>query len=781
MHESTDAYLKKAGLLRKPGKDGSIRLYTITNRDGSPRWIWNAANPNPDFLRFYAASSLRAKAFCTLVRIIFGLRLQNLIWGKHSLFVQREEGHVLASITAGHFALFTGTAGPNRKLVLYSGGQFIKVALNAVSNYLIQNEALTLGQMQNGEYTRVPKAGSAAEGMVALSDLGKNGKRINTFTPLHAASLKELQQSFPVETGRLDASVIYRASLATATSLQGKSAAKIPAFLIEKLERLANHIGGNHFRFTWAHRDFTPWNCFITPTHVNLYDFELSHPRIPEGFDVIHFVMQQGILAERLPWKQIKPRLQHAFAVWNSVSGHHDTGFDPALQAYLLINTSYYLDIYSRQEDWHEQIHWLLNTWNDAISDVLRGIEEPRALLIGDLFDFLHRHPYAGLKFPETHPKALGRYTDIDLLMPQKSVRQLLSHLRNHSLVSHVQLQKQSHMVSAQIVLANGDLLALDLIWQLKRKALEFMDVHQCIESAVVNPYGIKCVNAENTREYLRLFYGLNHSAVPEKYRFLLNEEQPVQTGSALQQQIRKLPANQGYGGWLNSIRYAADMAKRLLVNKGMIITFSGVDGAGKSTVIEHTKNLLEKQLRRPVVVIRHRPSVLPILSAITQGKAAAESKAANTLPRQGNNRSRTSSLLRFAYYYTDYLFGQFYVYLRYVMKGNIVLYDRYYFDFINDGLRSNIHLPKWLAKAGYRFLLKPDINFFLYADAQTIRSRKKELEEGAIRQLTGDYLQLFRELDARHSGRYVSIENIQLGHTLDIITAKAKAKLLAS
>lgn len=214
-------------------------------------------------------------------------------------------------------------------------------------------------------------------------------------------------------------------------------------------------------------------------------------------------------------------------------------------------------------------------------------------------------------------------------------------------------------------------------------------------------------------------------------------------------------------------------------MGKGLIVTFSGVDGAGKSTIIEHTKLELEKRFRKKVVVIRHRPSILPIISAITHGKAAAEQRSMQSLPRQGNNKSFISSFARFMYYYTDYFFGQFIIYFKYVFRGHVVLYDRYYFDFINDSVRSNIRLPKWFLNLGYRFLISPNINIFLYADAATILKRKQELEEATIKSLTKSYLELFAELSAREKrATYMPIENIDLDQTMGLITDKIAQKL---
>jgi thymidylate kinase len=164
------------------------------------------------------------------------------------------------------------------------------------------------------------------------------------------------------------------------------------------------------------------------------------------------------------------------------------------------------------------------------------------------------------------------------------------------------------------------------------------------------------------------------------------------------------------------------------------------------------------------------------MLTAIVKGKERAEQQAANRIPRQGTNESTFSSLVRFGYYYIDYLFGQFIVHAKYVCRGYVVLYDRYYFDFINDGRRSNIQLPAWFTRFWYSFLLKPSYNFFLYAEPETILKRKQELDDMTIRVLTENYLQLFNAFGNRFSkSRYIAVRNEELDNTMDFILKTIK------
>ena len=195
-------------------------------------------------------------------------------------------------------------------------------------------------------------------------------------------------------------------------------------------------------------------------------------------------------------------------------------------------------------------------------------------------------------------------------------------------------------------------------------------------------------------------------------------------------------------------------------------ISFSGVDGAGKTTVLK----LLVEQLSLSgfkVVELRSRPSILPILSSFVYGRATAEKRATESLPRQGKNSSRVSSWLRYSYYLIDYVFGQFFVYFKYSRRGYIILYDRFYFDYIADPKRANLVLNTSVAKFFLYFIKLPEVNVFLYATPEVILSRKRELGADEILDLTGNYLTLFEELNCRFGNTFLCIDNINLAETM--------------
>lgn len=766
----------------------ATELLYINNPDGSARWVWPASLKTPLFLRFYNASGIKARFFCSLVQIIFQLGLQKWIFKSLKVRITLERVPYKAfSPEKENWALFTGTPGPNRKGIFILsdtfGQSYVKVALGESATEVIDNEALALIYLNQSKFSSfsIPQVVLRGAELVQVTGM-KTGKRESKLTPMHQEALKELalvnRESQPLN--KISA---WKEALNKIEALQNTGDDRLPKGLIRKLKSLSRNLNWSQdVEVCFSHGDFTPWNLFVYEKTLAVYDWELSDPQRPKGFDAIHFIMQQGILVEHKSWKEIRKDLEiHTNFLLEA------NEFEQYLGFYLVMNTAYYLDLYSRQEKWHTQIEWLLQTWSMAISDLLQITSYMRGTLASDLVDFLRNEPYATLKFAPAFPEAISEFSDIDICLKEKTVSKIQQFLSQHPLVNRIKNNSQSFMNTIKIEMIDGSWLVLDAIWQLKWKHLEMMPIQPVLEQSLTVDSGIKKASPKNEALFTGLFYGLNGAEVPARYKNLIQHLAPARTEvekvlmearhpqkEFLKKALLKFSSNQSLQRLKNHFNYLFDTLLSIFKSKGFTVTFSGVDGAGKSTVIETVKNRIEKQLRMRVVVLRHRPSVLPILSAWTKGKARAESEAANTLPRQGKNSKFFPSLLRFSYYYLDYLFGQFYVYFRYISRGYVVLYDRYYFDFINDSRRSNIQLPASLTTKGYALLRKPELNLFLYANPETILSRKKELKEETITELTGKYKNLFLKLGSqRTDAKYISIENENLEATICLVMNK--------
>ena len=769
----------------------NFTLSYLNNPDGSIRWIWPSNLKQPLFLKFYNILGLKSRVFSSVIKLIFKLGLQKYAFKKLTIYFYENTETLFSKDSK--WSIFTGTVGPNRKAVLFlkcnSNSSFVKIPIGENASSLIQNEAQTLEWLDNKEIQsfNYPKKQKTALPVLQISDISENGIRQGDFTLFHVNALKEIAEK-STNVSSISSLPCWNETIRDFNIIKSVNDKRIPNGIIRKLEMLINEIDTNkNIITTFSHGDFTSWNMYQNTDKISIYDWELAKDNIPKGFDAFHFIIQQGILITRKHWKQIESEIYNNLE--NSIFNNTDNKdeLNDYLKLYLIINCVYYLKVYHFQEEWHMQIAWLLNTWNEGLSSLLSIKKAQRELVLIDLFDYIHNETYATLKFGNKNPDELSIYSDVDMCIPKYLAQNVISYLSNHNVVKFSKISVKSFMASIGLVCNDGTILSIDLIWELKRKDIVMMDIDSVLKDTTFNEFGIKEPKLQDTARYVGLFHGLNNAAIPEKYlelgSALKNEENELdkaifnhfqnQSGAknTMQYIVKSNNFNKGLNVLKNKLEYLTDLVKRSFTSKGIIITFSGVDGAGKSTIIENIKYRIEKQLRRKVVVIRHRPSILPILSAWTKGKEEAEKQAAATLPRQGKNKSTISSAIRFAYYYCDYLFGQFIVYFKYTLRGYVILYDRYYFDYINDSRRSNIDLPYSITRFGYRFVFKPEFNFFLYADVALILSRKQELDAASIEELTSKYLYLFNDLNKSNpKSKYIPIENIDLETTLKTI-----------
>ena len=763
-----------------------ISLLYIQNTDGSIRWIQPSKLTQPLFIKFYSTSSYKSILYAFIIRVVFLLRIQKYIFKTASMDIS-----VLNQINknenlSDNWAIFTGTEGPNRKILLYQSKErensFTKISLNKNSKRLLAHEKEMISKLTelNTESIIHPNVLHYDQNVIEVNDISNGGKRSSTLSPIHFNALMELAD-YHAQKNAIKTFSFWTNMKSQLKSISSQDKCRIPNGIVTKLNYLVKSIDENQsIKCNLAHGDFTPWNMLIKKNKLHLYDWELATKCLPKGHDAFHFMIQNGILIERKPWIKIKSEIENSCISLQFESKNDYKEHILYLKLYLLINITYNLTLFSKQQKWHKQIDWLLKTWNEALSDLISDEIEQRQLMLMDIFDFLLDKPYAAIKFPQIAPQELSTLSDVDLCIDRENTEHVISYVKSHPLVRNLKIARKSFMTILQISFTDGGFLSIDLINKLKRKSLILSETKSIVENATLNKYQIKTPSSTDHGRYIGLFYLSNNAPIPEKYQVfyqslrLSNREfdQKLHKIGNSKKDIVKLlnnqHQNQGISKIKNTIEYIVDTVKDVFNQSGMVVTFSGVDGAGKSTIIQNTKILIEKKLRKRVVVLRHRPSLLPILSSWRKGKMKAEYDAANTMPRQGTNTNVISSFLRFAYYYVDYILGQYIILIKHKMRGHIVLYDRYYFDFINDSKRSNIELPAFLTRFGYKFLLKPNLNFFLYAEPELILSRKKELTAQTIQILTEKYKTLFSELNiTENCDRYISIENINLDHTL--------------
>ncbi len=421
--------------------------------------------------------------------------------------------------------------------------------------------------------------------------------------------------------------------------------------------------------------------------------------------------------------------------------------------------------------------------------DLKRNKEE----FASELFARLSKAKYAILKCVSGDIGSIGVNSDIDLAVDREASVLVRAFAREHRFVRVYREYSSSFMTTIYLSFLDYSFLEIDLIHDFIRKDLRYLRCSELLDRARPNSRGLIIPSVEYQFLYVSLFYFLNNVKIDQKYvdyfssmplevkenilNFILNKygmdrlswDDLVVGDVSLRRSFKRIVVRQNclFERIQNTWFYLLDVIRN--ISKSRLVTFSGVDGAGKSTLIECFSNILKSKYRRDVVLLRHRPSIVPILSAFRYGKEKAEKISAERLPRMGGNKSVISSLLRFAYYLFDYLIGQWIIFFKHALHGRIIIYDRYYFDFICDPQRSNIKVSNWLARAFYVFIFKPDMSFFLKAPAEVVWQRKKELDVSVINELNLKYENLFSSFSSDYQ-KYRVLENIDKAATLEKI-----------
>ena len=159
----------------------------------------------------------------------------------------------------------------------------------------------------------------------------------------------------------------------------------------------------------------------------------------------------------------------------------------------------------------------------------------------------------------------------------------------------------------------------------------------------------------------------------------------------------------------------------------GFSIAFLGVDGSGKSTIIDNITPILNQSFHNSIYYEHMRPNKLPSIARLLGGNEEFNKPVTN--PHKSKPSGFFVSLLRWLYYTIDYTFG-FYlkVWPKKAIRSCVWIFDRYYYDYLLDSKRAKIKLPRLLIKLGQFLINEPDLILCLGTDPKTIHDRKPEL-----------------------------------------------------
>ncbi len=369
-------------------KAGHQPYFYINNPDGSMRWFFPKANKNPCFLNLYNGSGWKANLFVAASKLLTKVKgLSILAHGHFSVYYNRQGGVKtnFPTVAFDDFAVFTGTIGENRKAIIAlsdkgSATQFIKIPLTKSSARLVKNEFLQLSKLGTFTYhsTILPTAKFRDDQIMVSNISPKQKSKDQQWSSVHWQSLAELYRNSYQRKPLINTS--FWKTIEAGIHFLNQPLSIINELSENKISLLKKYVKKIHeeidpaslYSLGIGHGDFTPWNMYVGNGQLHIYDWEMSQPDFPLLFDAYHYFFQKGILINRENYSTIHKNLQTQFQQKDAqqILATYRLEETPYYQLYLLYIVSYYLPKYIVQPKLHDQVHWLISTWLEALENL---------------------------------------------------------------------------------------------------------------------------------------------------------------------------------------------------------------------------------------------------------------------------------------------------------------------------------------------------------------------------------------------------------------------------
>jgi len=316
-------YLEKRLLAQAAGNTSTVKTYGLAPSLDEIRLmapLMNNACATAS-LALYQPSLKTAKARKLVAYTLSRLGLAG-IWTPYRIVVmdngRDESKQGLRRLAEEHFgravefALFTGTPGYLRKVtvqIMDTSGNILgycKIGNSLQTKDVLQNEAAMLKLLSGLSLGRsmIPSllfAGESHAGDFFLIQSARKGPLSSApLTPgdIHVDFLTRLAEQTGREMEFLQSSC-YREVAKRFTSVRAYADTDHYRRLGHVLTWLEKALSGKKMMLCVAHRDFTPWNTYISGGRLNVFDWEFSRRDWAPMTDAFHFIIQKGILVDR--------------------------------------------------------------------------------------------------------------------------------------------------------------------------------------------------------------------------------------------------------------------------------------------------------------------------------------------------------------------------------------------------------------------------------------------------------------------------------------------------
>lgn len=200
-------------------------------------------------------------------------------------------------------------------------------------------------------------------------------------------------------------------------------------------------------------------------------------------------------------------------------------------------------------------------------------------------------------------------------------------------------------------------------------------------------------------------------------------------------------------------------------MGKGCIVVLIGGDGCGKSTIA----SVLIRKLRAGGLMVRHqhwRPGVLPSPRAFIRQKPSSDP----TRPHQKKSHPPVRSRILSVYYFIDFWFGYLFRILPFVLRGGVMVAERYMYDILFDPLRHRLDISeKWS-----RFLCgiapRTDLIVVLTGNPVVFHNRKREL---GIKEIADQQAKIIRYFKKNRRAIFVATSDQTAEVCANVIAAR--------